>query len=218
MDLGRQGQVKDKGKGRVWQGVTHALILYITFLPTGAGLTLNGAVFPNHGVINKDPSVIGEDEDALYCVIDDVACCGTPPSPDCCQPPPTSTDGGSGNGQGNWYFPNGDPLPSGTDQPFLWYARWLTGAVLMNFRGTASTGTTGLHRCDIRDSTGTLHQFYTCVYGANGNVIFSCESTISYMGTLHQLYTYATNTIIYLCCTQCAGLRYSSSSRCGGDH
>ena len=186
MGLGRQGQVKDKGKGRAWQGVSHA----ITFLPTGAGLTLNGAVFPNHGVVNKDPSVIGEDEDALYCVTDDVICCGTPPSPDCCGTPSSLTgDGGSGNGRGNWYFPDGEPLHSGTAQPFLWYARWLTGAVLMNFRGTATTGTTGLHRCDIRDSMGTLHQFYTCVYTETGDNIFSCKSTMSYTGTLHQPYT-----------------------------
>ena len=153
----------------------------ITFLPTGAGLTLKGAVFPNHGVINKDPSVIGEDANALYCVTDDVTCCGTPPSPDCCGTPSSLTgDGGSGNGRENWYFPDGEPLPSGTAQPFLWYARWLTGAVLMNLRGTATTGTTGLHRCDIRDSMGTLHQFYTCVYTETGDNIFSCKSTISY--------------------------------------
>ena len=127
----------------------------VKFLLTGAGLALKGAVFPNHGVINKDPSVIGEDEDALYCVTDDVACCGTPPN---------ATDGGSGNGRGHWHFPDNSTLQSGTANTFLWYAGWLTGAVLMNFRGTATTGTTGLHRCDIQDSTNTLHQFYTCVY------------------------------------------------------
>ena len=122
-------------------------------------------MIPNHSVLKRDPSVIGEDDGALYCVTDDVACCGTPPSPDCCdRSPPTSTDGGSGNGRGHWYFPNGNELQSGTDVPLLWYARWLTGAVLLNFRGTATTGTTALHRCDIRDSTGTLHQFYTCIY------------------------------------------------------
>ena len=135
-------------------------------------------MFPNHGVIHKDPLIIGEDEDALYCVTDDVACCGTPPSPDCCGTPSSRTgNGGSGNGRGDWYFPGGEPLPSGTAEPYLWYARWLTGAVLMNVRGTASTGTTGLHRCDIRDSTDTLHQFYTCVYAEAGADIFSCEFT-----------------------------------------
>ena len=111
---------------------------------------------------------------------DDVTCCGTPPSPDCCGTPSSHTgNGGSGNGRGDWYFPGGDlePLPSGTANAFLWYARWLTGAVLMNFRGSASTGTTGLHRCDIRDSTGTLHHFYTCVYAEAGDNIFSCEFT-----------------------------------------
>ena len=133
------------------------------FLHTGPGLSLKGALFPNHGVLLRNQSVIGEDEDALYCVTDDVACCGTPPN---------ATDGGSGNGRGHWYFPDNNTLQSGTAQPFLWYASWLTGAVLMNFRGTATTGTTGLHRCDIRDRLGTLHLIYTCIYDT---VVSDCK-------------------------------------------
>ena len=142
------------------------------YFHAGPRLAHKGAVFPNHGVIGKDPLGIGEDEDALFWVTDDVTCCGTSPSADCCGTVPVSGlagDGGSGNGQGNWYFQNGDLLPSGTDtvRPFRWYARWLTGAVLINFRGTATQGTSGLHRCDILNSTGTLFQFYTCVYDSN---------------------------------------------------
>ena len=127
----------------------------------GPRLTLKGADVPNHGVINKDPSVIGEGADALHCVTDDTTCCG----------------GANGNRRGDWYFPDGHQLLSGTANAFLWYASWQTGAVLMNFRGTATTGTTGLHRCDIHDSTGTQHQFYTCIYADVGDNIFSCKST-----------------------------------------
>ena len=126
------------------------------------GLTLDGANFPNHGVINKDPSVIGVDANALYCNSNDDICCGNLTS---------------GNGRGNWYFPAGKVFISNTANANLWYASWLTGAVLMNFRGTATTGTTGLHRCDILDSTGTLYQFYTCIYAEAGVNIFSCKST-----------------------------------------
>ena len=126
------------------------------------GLTLKGVTFPNHGIINKDPSDIGEDTDALYCNSNDDMCCGTLPS---------------GNGRGNWYFPDGTVLTSSAANPNLWYASWLTGAVLMNFRGAATTGTTGLHRCDILDSTGTLHQFYTCIYAETGDNNFTCKST-----------------------------------------
>ena len=159
----------------------------------GLGLALKGAVFPNHSVLRRDPSVIGEDGDALYCVTDDVTCCGTPPSPNCCGILPTVTgDGGSGNGQGFWYFPDNpsiqdDQLLSGTANSYLWYARWLTGAVLMNFRGNATSGTTELYRCDIQDSTGTLHQFYTCVY--DDNVASECESTA--MTVLHAVHALA---------------------------
>ena len=126
----------------------------------GPGLTLKNVSFPNHGVISKDPSVIGEGADALHCVTDDTICCG----------------GANGNGRGNWSFPDGVQLKSGTANAFLWYASWQTGAVLMNFRGTATTGATGLHRCDILDNTDTPHQFYTCVYTAGDNT-FSCKST-----------------------------------------
>ena len=144
----------------------------------GPRLTLKGVDVPNHGVINKDPSVIGEGADALHCVTDDTTCCGTPPSADCCGIPSSLTgDGGSGNGRGDWSFPDGKALQSGTANGFLWYASWQTGAVLMNFRGTATSGSTGLHRCDILDSTGTLHQFYTCIYAEVGDNIFSCKST-----------------------------------------
>ena len=135
------------------------------FLYTGPGLALKGTVFPNHGVLMHNQSVIGEDEDALYCVTDNVTCCGTPPN---------ATDGGSGNGRGHWYFPDNKEVQSGTAVSFSWYARWLTGAVLMNFRGTATSGSTGLHRCDIRDRLGTLHQFYTCIY--NDTVASDCKS------------------------------------------
>ena len=126
----------------------------------GPRLTLKGVDFPNHGVINKDPSVIGEGDDALYCVTNDTTCCGA-----------------NGNRRGDWYFPNGAQLLSGTANAFLWYASWQTGAVLMNYRGTATTGNTGLHRCNILDSTGTLHQFYTCIYADAGDNLFPCKST-----------------------------------------
>ena len=133
-----------------------------TFLHTGPGLALKGAVFPNYGVLRRDSSVIGEAEDALYCVTDRVACCGTPPSPDCCGTIDSlSGDGGSSNGQGLWFSQN-DHLQSGTADTNLWYASWLNGAVLLNYRG--GTGTTGLYWCLITDNTGLPHRYYTCVY------------------------------------------------------
>ena len=167
------------------------------FLLIGPGLAYNGAVFPNHGVISKGLLGVGEDDDALYCVTDNVNCCGTPPSADCCGTVPTSSlvgIGGSGNGQGDWYFPNGDVLPSGTDtvRTFRWYERWLTGAVLANFRGTADQGTGELTRCDIRDSTGTLHQFYTCAY----DDIITCELCVIWPSPTYKLCT--SSALVYM--------------------
>ena len=60
---------------------------------TGPGLAHKGRVLPNHSLLTRDPAVIGEDDDAVYCVTDDATCCGTP---------------SAGNGRGNWYFPNGN--------------------------------------------------------------------------------------------------------------
>ena len=164
------------------------------FLYTGPGLALKGALFPNHGVLLRNPSVIGEDEDALYCVTDNITCCGKPPN---------ATDGGNGNGLGHWYFPNGNELQSGTAVPFLWYARWLTVAVLMNFRGSADTGTTGLYRCDIQDNIGTLHQFYTCIY--NDTVVSDCKSvaicmcsTSIHLVMMHAAVTYTFHALVMM--------------------
>ena len=147
--------------------ITSISVLGISILHpnTGPGLVMKGVVFPNHGVLSRNPSVIGEDVNALYCVTDDVTCCGTSPSPNCCGTHDIHAGhGGSGNGGGNWYFPENGRMSSGTANQNLWYASWLNGAVLMNFRGTSTSGTSGLYRCDIRDSMGTRHQFYICLY------------------------------------------------------
>ena len=124
---------------------------------TGPGLALKGAMIPNHSVLERSTSVIGEAENALYCVTDDVTCCGTPPSPG---------DGGSGNGRGHWYYRDRtDPYSSATTIPISpFYASWLTGAVLLNYR--APGGARGLFRCEILDSRSTLHQLYTCIYSS----------------------------------------------------
>ena len=129
-----------------------------TFLFTGPGFALKGDMIPNHSVLERSTSVIGTDDDALYCVTDDVTCCGTPPSPG---------DGGNGNGRGSWYFPHPyGQIPSSTAHTGSWYASWLTGAVLLNYRGHGSNGVTGLFRCEIQDSTSTTQHLYTCIYAS----------------------------------------------------
>ena len=143
-------------------------VLYnYSFLLVGPGLALNGALLPNHGILRRDPSVIGREDGGVYCVTDDVTCCGTPPSP-------ADGDGGSGNGRGHWYYLATGELTSSTANANSYYSSWLTGAVIMSFRGNPLTGSTGLFHCDIRDSTGTLHTLYTCVY--NNDIPTDCKS------------------------------------------
>ena len=127
-------------------------------LLTGPGLVLKGAMIANYSIFEKSPSVIGIDDDALYCVTDDTACCGIPPS---------TSSGGSGNGRGHWYYPGDSGLLSSTEAPstYRYYTSWLSGAVLMHYRGDGSSEDLAGHfRCDIQDSTGTTHQLYTCLY------------------------------------------------------
>ena len=130
----------------------------------------------NNSVINREPGVIGTDDNALYCVTDDVTCCGTPPSPG---------DGGSGNGQGSWFYPDVGHLLSRTDTVDQWYASWLTGAVLLNFRGNASIGGTGLYHCEIQDATGTTHRLYACIYD---NVYTTCKTVVCKISTIEASY------------------------------
>ena len=104
----------------------------------------------NNSLITE--SDIGVDDDAVYCVVVDTNCCGT-----------LST----GNGRGQWYFPNGNQLQSSTANSNLWYSTWTTGAVLLNYRKTSTTGTTGIFYCEIQDSQSELHALYIGIYAAN---------------------------------------------------
>ena len=126
------------------------------FLFLGPGLALRGTTIPNHSILRKDPSVIATDDEALYCVTDNVNCCGTPPS--------LPNSGGSGNGRGHWYFPHNARIPSSTGRNGRWYGSWLTGAVILNYRGNGTNGASGLFRCEVQDSTGNTQQLYICMY------------------------------------------------------
>ena len=138
---------------------------------SGPGIALKGTVLPNHGVL----TFTGEDDDALYCITDDVTCCGTAPSPGCCGTYDNRTgNGGFGNGRANWYYHSDYQVPPSNGNTG-WYARWLTGAVLLNFYGNGTDITAELFRCAIRDSMGALHQFYTCLYDNSDD--YQCKCT-----------------------------------------
>ena len=129
---------------------------------------------PNHSVLNR--KLIGKDDCALYCMTDDITCCGTPPR---------FADGGSGNELGDWYFQNNKSLQSRTENLDYWYTSWLTGAVLMNYHGDDEMGKTGLFRCDIQDSAGTTHQLYACIYGGHS----TCKAICNKMYLLSSTHT-----------------------------
>ena len=116
------------------------------FFPTGLGFTLKGVMIPNHSALERNPSVIGTDEDALHCMTD---------NPNCCV----------GGGSGDWFFPRGNVfVPITAPGVGLWYISRRTQALLMNYRGDGSGGVTGLFLCEIQGSGDILHKFYTCIY------------------------------------------------------
>ena len=141
------------------------LIIFLKlFLPlTGPGLALKDEIIPNHSVLKRDPSVIGTDNDALYCLTDDLTCCETPP----CNKSHCSC-----NCRGHWYAPNNRQVNSCNDTNNPYCESCLTDAVLLNYHGDG--GKTGLFRCDIKDSKNNIHHLYTCIYG-DGPSDFNCK-------------------------------------------
>ena len=126
-------------------------IAFIFFIITGPGIVHRGVLISNNSLITRTD--IGVDDDAVYCVVDDANCCGTP---------------SAGNGRGEWYFPlMGMYLHLKTQPVFKFYASWTTGAVLMNYRGTDGGGASGVFSCKIQDANNILHTFYLGVYPIN---------------------------------------------------
>lgn len=117
----------------------------------------------NNSVISRDD--IRTDNGALYCITNDVTCCGTSP----CRPEsylPGSD--GCGNERGGWYSPadnnKGIEVPSSTNQSSVWYNAWLTGAVSLNYRGNGSNGITGHHRCAFKNNGEDVEELFICIY------------------------------------------------------
>ena len=147
---------------------THPVVFNSFLLLTGPGLGWKRNDISNHSILKRD--VIGTNDDAVYCVTDAVTHCETSH----CLP----ESGGSRNGRGCWYFPSDGPggikVPFSSEQHGLWSASWLTAAVLLNYRGDGTNGSTGLFRCDIKDDENITHHFYTCIYD-DGPSDFKCK-------------------------------------------
>ena len=132
---------------------------------------MKGIKIPNHSVLRRNPSVIGTDDDALYCVTNDTTCCDTQPCDRC-----------NCTCRGRWHFPNSKVINNCTEDNF-YCTSCLTGAVPLHYRGDGRTGETGLFRCDIEGSTDPL---YICIYGY-GRDDFKCKVHSSCLAIEHAL-------------------------------
>ena len=101
------------------------------------GFVLNGVNYPNGSTVLR--TAIGEGEAALNCTTDRANCCR----------------GSDGAAAGQFYFPNGDQVPTlGTDPSIRTYYRNRgTGFIRLNRRSVAME--TGEFRCEIPDASGT---------------------------------------------------------------
>ena len=97
---------------------------------------------------------IGEDDDALLCKTNQIACCRTPYT------------GGNESTFGNWFFPNGTKVPSDianatSGEEWDFYTDRGQMVVRMNRR---RGGVEGIYRCEIPDTMNVTQTIYIGVY------------------------------------------------------
>ena len=96
----------------------------------------NGTVLTNNSYIRRHLIGIGPNN-SLHCVTDNSDCCN--------------------NGEGNWYNYTGSVVQQGTNGDSELYVTRGTGVIYLN---RITGGSSGMWRCDIPDSTGTLQSIY----------------------------------------------------------
>ena len=114
------------------------------------GFTFKGAALSNNSLVTLDD--IGEGEDALRCMTDNISCC---------RPPYTQNLGRSA--LGNWFFPNGTRVPSSGSQWDFHRTRGDMMVLLHKRRG----GVNGVFYCVLPDKEGIQQTTYIGVYTGN---------------------------------------------------
>ena len=125
------------------------IVTLITHYFSGAGdvrLSLRGTTYQNNSLVALED--IGEDNNALLCLTDNIACCGRDQSP--------------GRGiLGNWFYPNRSKVVNNGDMWEFYRNRDQSVVRLNRRRG----GEEGIYRCVIPDMAGVNQTIYIGVYG-----------------------------------------------------
>ena len=109
----------------------------------GVRFVLNGITYQNNSLVTLEN--IGEGDDALFCLTDQIACCG---------PPYTLLS------LGNWFFPNGTGVPSSGVPWDFHRTRGQSVVLLQRRRG----GEEGIYSCEIPDAMNITQTIYIGVY------------------------------------------------------
>ena len=115
------------------------------FLYPGVQLQFMDIAVANHGLVLVTAITSSQ---PLLCVTDRVDCC----------PPKNSSIA-----VGQWYFPNGNAVPSETGEDF-YQTSGFSAVRLLRMSGNTS----GIFRCDIPDAVGMLQTLYVGVYDSEG--------------------------------------------------
>ena len=109
-------------------------------------VALNGVHYANNSVVLITD--IGKGGRGLLCLTNSTQCC-------------RGSDNPNGGGLGEWYFPDGTPVPTGN--PFSIYRNRELSTVQLNRRKNAQAPT-GVYRCEIPDASGTNTRVYAGIY------------------------------------------------------
>ena len=122
----------------------------------GVWFSLNDTTYQNNSLVTLED--IGENDTALLCKTNQIACCRS------------FNIGYTSFVSGNWFFPNGTRVPSGTKDPASYdnitdfYRDRDKMLVRLNRR---RGGEEGIYRCEIPDSSNVNQTIYIGVYTAN---------------------------------------------------
>ena len=111
--------------------------------------SLNGTTYQNNSLVTLED--IGENNTALLCITNLTACCQHPYT------------GDNGSAIGNWFFPNGSRVPSGTNEWDFYRSRKQSVVLLHRRRG----GVEGIYCCEIPDSMNVIQNIYIGVYNTS---------------------------------------------------
>ena len=133
------------------------------FPGAGVRFSLNSTTYQNNSLVTLED--IGEWDDALLCVTDNIACCARAQSP-------------VGVVLGDWYYSNGTGVANAFvafDIQWDFYRNRGQSVVRMNRR---RGGVNGIYRCEIPDTTGVGQTIYIGVYTAGNGECCICTHVL----------------------------------------